>query len=191
MNNRLPLPLGTSWDDLLENYRRLVDLVDGLCQRINQEFSEHLVCRAGCDACCKHITLFPVETAALSLALHDLPPDHLATIQEQARTSTPDGPCPLLVNGCCQLYPSRPLICRTHGLPLLTGAPADRQIDFCPRNFVGIATLPGSAVIDLDRLNELLVAINTVFSAGNPAFSSAAQRFTIAEALLLDLPPRT
>ena len=63
-----------------------------------------------------------------------------------------------------------------------------RTVDFCPLNFQGIGSLPGSAVIDLDRLNTTLTAVNALFVAefSRPSFSES-RRLTIAEALLLDL----
>jgi len=179
-----------TWHDLLKNYHQLIQRVDGLCRQITGEFITDIACKEGCDACCRHITLFPVEAAVLALALNDLSPEQNCGIRERARNASPATPCPLLNAGRCQLYQFRPLICRTHGMPLLIGTGSDRRVDFCPLNFAGVTTLPGSAIIDLDRLNELLVAVNALFCATSPFFPSATRRYTIAEALRLRLPDR-
>lgn len=170
----------------LQNYRNLVAKVDELCRRIAAQFGEELACREGCAGCCRHLSLFPVEAAALVAALGSLPAARAAHIRARARTATATSPCPLLENERCLLYAARPVICRTHGFPILTGGEGERQIDFCPENFRGVTSLPAGAVIDLELLNTTLAAINAVYLAASPgAGRPGRERFTVAEALLL------
>ncbi|HEY6871270.1 MAG TPA: YkgJ family cysteine cluster protein [Geobacteraceae bacterium] len=174
----------TAGRGILDNYRELLAKVDLFCRKVEEDFAAHLACRAGCDDCCRHISLFWVEAVALADALGDLPAGEAARIRARAAGVSPDAPCPLLENGRCLLYAARPIICRTHGLPLLTVRNGNRTVDFCPRNFLGIGSLPGSAVIDLDRLNTALAAINTLFVAQLFEDAPPAQeRVSIAEAL--------
>jgi Fe-S-cluster containining protein len=175
--------------DLLSNYRDLVGRVDELCRRIETEFRGHIACGRGCDGCCRHISLFPVEAVSLNAALPRLSPSCIELMRERARTADPAGPCPLLADGLCLLYDARPLICRTHGMPLLIRKGAERAVDFCPLNFKGIETLQGAAVIDLDRINEALVAINALFLRSMKSHLVWPARLTVAEALLLDVDP--
>ncbi|MEJ2200058.1 MAG: YkgJ family cysteine cluster protein [Desulfuromonadaceae bacterium] len=173
--------------DYLRNYRQLVERVDGLNQRILQDYPEQIHCHPGCDSCCRHLALFWVEGVALSFALRELPRDEAEHIRQRARCVGPDDPCPLLEGGRCLLYAARPLICRTHGLPLLGQRDGERFVDVCPKNFQGIAQLPPAAVLDLDRLNVTLASVNSLFVA--EAFGSekpATERVFIAEALLLE-----
>jgi hypothetical protein len=171
-------------DDLLHNYRELRERVDRICREIEAEFGDYLSCHAGCDSCCRHLSLFPVEAASLATALKGLSPSRADHIRGRAHSALPDGPCPLLEDGVCLLYSARPLICRTHGLPLLTVQDGAQSVDFCPLNFRGISSLPGKAVIDLDRLNTTLAAINALFVAEACDDSLKDQeRITIAEAL--------
>ncbi len=168
----------------LNNYRQLVGRIDELCRRIEERYAGHIACRRGCDECCRHLSLFWVEGVALALALQSLPGKQRNRLRRKARESRPDGPCPLLEDGACLLYHARPVICRTHGLPILAG---DGRVDFCPRNFGGLAALPGDAVLDLERLNTALAGVNALFVAEH--FSDhppGKDRLTIAEALLLD-----
>ena len=176
-------------NELLRNYHELVERADELCRRITAEFGAHIACRAGCDGCCRHLSLFPVEGVALAVALGELPAAEADCIRDHALSSSPDGPCPLLVDNCCLLYAARPLICRTHGLPLLTTADnGTRSIDFCPANFQSIESLPGTAVIDADRLATALAAVNALFvSQCSHNFPPGSDRITIAEALLMDV----
>ena len=173
--------------DCLDNYRELVTRVDDLCSTTVAAFHSYLECRPGCDSCCRHLSLFRVEGEALAAALHELPTGQAAKIREKAAAATPDGPCPLLEEGRCLLYEARPIICRTHGLPLLISHDNGSQVDFCPLNFRGLSSLPGSAVIDLDRLNAALAAVNALFISG-PSNSRPgdAERLTMAKALQLN-----
>ncbi len=174
-------------EDALKNYYSLVAKVDELCSRIESDFAQQLTCHAGCSGCCQHISLAWVEAVALATALKRAPANTAEAIRLQAQTARPDGPCPLLLNNHCALYADRPIICRTHGLPILTGCHELKTIDFCPKNFQGTATLPGSAVVDLDRLNTLLDSVNRLFIAELLLTKPYKERLSIAEALLLDI----
>jgi hypothetical protein len=162
--------------------------VDELCRRIEESLRSEIACASGCDGCCRHLSLFPVEAAALASALQEVPLSDRRRIRERARAALPTDPCPLLEQHQCLLYPDRPLICRTHGLPLLMNRDGIRQVDYCPLNFRGVSSLPGAAVIDLDRLNETLVAVNLCFISAPGPPSLWPERLTIAEALLLEMP---
>lgn len=165
----------------LENYRTLVTRVEELCQRTVGALSSHITCRAGCDACCRHLSIFAVEAAAIRAALNELPPEKAALIRAKAQGLREDSPCPLLHDGLCLLYQARPVICRTHGLPLLLLRDGEKSIDFCPENFQGLPSIPGSAVIDLELLNMMLATINALYLQGSPG----PERLTIAEAISL------
>jgi Fe-S-cluster containining protein len=173
--------------DPMQNYANLVEKVDSLCRGIEKEYLENIACRRGCDGCCRHISVFPVEAANLALALQRLPQDAREHIRGKSRSASPDGLCPLLEDGACLLYSSRPIICRTHGLPILTREFGKPAIDFCAKNFMNFDSLPGCAVIDLDLLNTSLVAINALFVAQFINFFPEKERLTIAEAVLLEL----
>jgi uncharacterized protein len=173
--------MGNDNVERLKNYYNLLAKVDELCRRVTAECGEHLACRAGCAGCCKHLSLFPVEAAALATALDALPEDRAGHIRVLAGAATAAA-CPLLENGRCLLYAARPIICRTHGLPLLTGQGEEQRIDYCPENFKGTTSLPADAVLNLDLLNTTLAAINAVFTATE---QSGQERLSIAEALLL------
>jgi Fe-S-cluster containining protein len=164
----------------LENYRALLARVDEMCGQTAKRFDSRISCRPGCDACCRHLSVFAVEAAALHRALCLLPEQSAVFIRQAASVSPPDAPCPLLHGGLCLLYQARPIICRTHGLPLLVNRDGASGIDFCPENFHGVPSIPGSAVIDLDRLNSTLAAINALFLRSSPG----PERLTVAQALM-------
>lgn len=171
----------------LANYRLFVSRVDELCDRINRQFADRISCRAGCSSCCRHLTLFPVEAAALVAALAALPETsrQALTVRDEM---VAEGPCPLLQDDRCLAYADRPIICRTHGLPLLTEIDGEKRIDYCPENFRGVSSIPGEGVMNLDLVNRTLVAINAVFvrGAADPLFRNK-ERFSIADIIRMAL----
>jgi uncharacterized protein len=124
-----------------------------------------------------------VEGVALAVAGRE----NTAFLRERVRAATSGGCCPLLENERCLLYAARPLICRTHGLPIHMIREGRGGVDFCPRNFRGASKLPVEAVISIDRLNATLSAVNRLFVAEYYRGSSVPERMTVGEALLLDL----
>lgn len=171
----------------LANYLSLLSRVDQLCGMIIDRFTEQIVCRAGCSACCRHLALFPVEAANLARAVESLPAEIRALLSE--RSLWPEnGSCPLLLDDCCLVYHDRPIICRTHGLPLLAEVEGRKAVDCCPENFRGVESIPGSAVISLENLNSALVAINALFVVkNNDERFKESDRFTIADIILLSI----
>jgi len=171
----------------LINYRLLVSRVDELCRSINCSFKTAINCRPGCSDCCRHLTIFPVEAAALAEALQELPTtavNLLAKLADQPE----EGPCPFLRDGLCLAYEDRPIICRTHGLPILTESDGEKRIDYCPENFRDITSLPGSGIVNIDAVNQALVAINAKFVNESPdARFRQKERFSLAEVIRIAL----
>jgi len=174
-------------DETLANYRSLLSRVDQLCTKITAAFKDEIVCKAGCSGCCRHLALFPVEAANLATVVSELPAGIKSLLAERLQWPE-DGPCPLLLDDCCLVYLHRPVICRTHGLPLLAEVDGVRTVDCCPENFTTAASLPGSAVINLEVLNSTLVAINGMFVAERGAERFCGRdRYTIVDIIQLAL----
>jgi uncharacterized protein len=164
----------------LANYRAFLERVDTLCAKIIAEFTEKILCRAGCSGCCRHLNLFPVEAANLADAVGKLPREIRELLARRADWQEEEQ-CPLLLDDRCLVYRDRPVICRTHGLPLLTDLEGEKRIDFCEENFRGVTSLSGDMVIDLDTLNRILVAINGRFESESSETSFRNKRYSIAE----------
>lgn len=171
----------------LANYLSLLSRVDQLCGKITEQFPGQIACRAGCSGCCRQLSLFPVETANLVVAVKNLPDEIKAILSGRIQWAE-NGSCPLLLNDCCTIYHSRPVICRTHGLPLVTETDGGRVVDCCPENFRAVESLPGSAVINLETLNSALVAINALFIINNDDKRfQISDRYTIAEIIRISV----
>ena len=139
-------------------------------------------------------------------AIEALPKETRAIIEQQAReviereAGNQPVACPMLVEDRCSIYESRPLICRTQGLPLLMEAEdGEAEIDFCPLNFTAPDAIddltqdPDAAhFVPLDDLNLKLALVNLQFcrEQGIPDESSG-QRQQMAEIILEKLRPKS
>ena len=163
----------------LDNYKQLLARVDALCSTISSALEGQITCSAGCSSCCTSITVFPVEAAAMREMLANLPEQEAEEIRRHVSTHADGERCPLLFNHRCLLYEARPIICRTHGLPIIYTNDGRRSSDCCPLNLANTESLPGSQVIDLDKLNTLLVAVNSIYLSQSDDAESP-ERLTIA-----------
>ena len=166
----------------LENYKQLTARVDSLCDAITAALGEQLTCSAGCSSCCTSITVFPVEAAAMREVLENLPHRQSEEIHRHVTEHADGERCPLLLHHRCLLYEARPIICRTHGLPIIYTSDGQRNSDCCPHNLTDAESVSGSNVVDLDKLNTLLVAVNSIYLTHTDS-AEADTRVTIAEAL--------
>lgn len=98
----------------------------------------------------------------------------------------PDGECPLLDAGLCLLYPVRPIICRTHGLPVLVRSEQGTAVDCCPLNFTSGRKPDSKHILDIEQVNTTLVTVNGLFVRAAFDEGDLPERFLLAEALLLD-----
>ena len=143
----------------LKPYRDLVTRVDGLLDRVRNRYPADLACYKGCKCGCRNLSIFPIEALSLSTAIQALPAQNAAALRQRADNYS-IWDCPLLEDGACGLYPFRPIICRTHGFPLRTIYKGRASIGCCRRNFKNRPSIPDDAIVDLDRINHLLRAIN-------------------------------
>ena len=156
---------------LFSSYRALLARLDSFAGQLAARHGKHIVCAPGCAGCCRQILeLLPVEFYYLQAAVRKLSLPKPAPAAEA---------CPLLDDGLCLLYEYRPVICRTHGMPLLMEAAGRQWVDCCPENFTSarLRDLSGDSLLHLERVNLLLVSINHVFAAARG--HDAGQRLSI------------
>lgn len=154
--------------------------VDAHFEQAVQRQPESFACAAGCDACChQDLSVFEIEAARMQAALQQLEVDD-PTLRERLRArarqrladrdersepaNSSSEACALLDGGRCSIYAERPLICRSHGLPVLTmTGPARAEVDHCPLNFTGTAPARES-LLQIERINEPLVVMAGMWS---------------------------
>ncbi len=115
-------------DKVFQKYRKLTGQIDKASQQLEKLHRPHMECRKGCSACCMDYKIFPIEFYSI-----------LEKITEQAiriNAEAADGDCVFLVDHACAIYEWRPIICRTHGLPLLyTNDEGEWELSACELNF--------------------------------------------------------
>ena len=152
----------------IERYRELRRATDGVVATLEQLHCRHMACKAGCHQCCVNLTVFPVEYYAILEELGSRGVKEMALDERAA--------CAFLGAGLCTIYRFRPMICRTHGLPVAfvneEADEAERSVSFCPLNFTQaedeeLAFGPAST-LDVDGLNRELYAANEQFIEEHP-----------------------
>lgn len=161
--------------ELITLYRELLKEVSSEADRLNKMYGEYMVCKKGCSDCCTGLSLLPLEWYALKLTRENKAASH---IPESLNIEK----CSMLKNGSCVLYPYRPLICRTHGLPLLymvdeynlegqriSQDEPEWQISWCDLNFTEVTEenmedlFDPEDVLNMEEWNTRLKALNQDF----------------------------
>jgi len=173
-------------NESLMDYRRLIARVDRMVHRIRRKYSVQIACHKGCACGCRNLSIWPIEALSLSGALQNLPQPVNATFRKRAAAAS-FWDCPLLQEGACSLYAFRPIICRTHGYPLLTHFQGQPSMGYCRHNFKNIPSIPADAVIDLDKINGMLRVINASAVGEPDRVPQLPGRLSISEAILLEL----
>jgi hypothetical protein len=132
---------------LLAPWRQVAARADQFFDAVFERHRAQMVCRPGCADCCRQeLTVLLVEALALMESLEALP----GPLRRQL--ARPDrGPCALLHQDRCVVYAQRPVLCRTHGLPVRYADP-DRpqqpaEVSWCPLNFTS-GEVPPDAVLE-------------------------------------------
>lgn len=151
------------------NYQKLLKKVDEFSLHAVEKYGDHIFCKYGCIDCCQqNLTLLPLEFYFLREGFARLPEQIKRVIRDHAaRDASAHNPCLLLNNRGCLLYRHRPIICRTHGLPLLIREEGIERRDCCPKNFAfyPLESLPATDLLHLERLNTILITVNRAFSS--------------------------
>ena len=150
----------------IEEYKQLRNQIDTRIEELTSEHKQHLTCSKGCDLCCFSFRIFPVEFYAIAGEMNvSVNPDISVEIGETER-------CGLLDNHQCSIYNSRPIICRTHGMPLLnTDENGDEwQLNICELNFKDADDdlFNDDNILFEDQINAELFQINKQFIEANP-----------------------
>ena len=141
--------MGEPTDDLDAALGALVALhreVDARVAEVAARHGARLRCTRGCAACCVDgLTVFEIEAERIRRS-------HAQLLR--GGELHPAGGCALLdAGGACRIYPDRPYVCRTQGLPLRwleerdDGEIVERR-DICPENLAG---RPLAALADEDQ----------------------------------------
>jgi hypothetical protein len=154
-----------------DRLRELFSKVDTFFAATKQKHGAAITCHAGCDDCCKRrFSVTMLEADAIRQALSELSDDDKETLAKRA-SHLEGTDCPALGDdGRCAVYAARPMICRTHGLPIrFTEARNGRSlpiVDACPKNFSGLdlAGIEPKSVLDQATLSTVLLALDAAYA---------------------------
>lgn len=165
-------------EKILQEYRQLRQDVDRQAERLSAMHAGQMRCQQKCTDCCINLTVWPVEFYAI---LEDVKAADIRLVFDMQAS------CGFLKEGLCQLYPFRPLICRTHGLPLVYLDDVQDEpvygVTFCEKNFSDAETMDFDSdnTLNMDNINERLARLQTEFSsAGGPEGSEPNGRMALS-----------
>jgi Fe-S-cluster containining protein len=213
----------------LDRYLELRGHVTRTSGQLFEHYAPHLRCGRGCYYCCDEITVLPIELEAVRLwlrdhgtpaASHQDGPSGSRRSEDRAAQGTfptletSQARCAFLGReGECTIYGGRPIICRTHGLPL-----AYRVYEYdrhgrelhpdrpeytdlwCDLNFASLSGDRASGFFDehgrinMDELNRAIEQLNEEFldtDAGAPyrGLPPGEDRFPLKTLLRRSTPP--
>jgi uncharacterized protein len=144
---------------LILRYQKFIEKTDSLTVSLGKMHNQHMQCRLGCDFCCMEYSVFPIEFYTILENLQNM------EISLNNNAGTED--CIFLVNHACTIYGFRPMICRTHGLPLLyMNDVGEWELSACELNFTDFEEdFHSENTFPQDRFNSKLFMLNKEFIA--------------------------
>lgn len=139
------------------HYRALVAKVDAFVARVATRHAAELRCAAGCASCCHaRLSVTAIEADAIATWAAGLPTAARAAIAAAAAGPVAGDRCAALdADDRCRIYPARPLVCRSHGVPIRLHDRGLPVVTACALNF----TAHGPAAADPDCvLDQTLVS---------------------------------
>jgi hypothetical protein len=155
--------------DSLGALAQLWEKVDAFGERVDARMPGERACAEGCHDCCAPgLSVTTVEGEAIADFVERATPAQHARLREALRNAAGDRCAALDARGACAIYEARPLVCRSHGLPLRIAGPERRLplVDACPKNFVGrdLDAIERDCVLDQATLSTMLAAIDAAFA---------------------------
>jgi len=141
-------------------------------------------CATGCSDCCHvRLTITEVEAAAIRAHVAGWP---AAQRRALAITGPADHCAALDSAGKCKIYHARPLVCRSHGVPIRLQRGSLPVVQSCFRNFVRTEPDP-DCVLDQATLSATLYAIDAIDAADAAEGAESAPGASSAQARRVDL----
>lgn len=142
---------------LRDEYASLVAEVDLLVDTLAGRLLEHIRCAPGCSSCCRTFSVCPLERSLLAMFSRPL-------LQPCGGSQ-----CQLLVDDRCSVYPLRPLICRTQGVPIgyVDDVLEQIEVSACSLNFAESHSFTADDLLFLDPFNSRLAELNRRYCLEN------------------------
>jgi Fe-S-cluster containining protein len=143
---------------ILDEFKEFLEKTNKKIDKIAKIHKKHLSCKKGCTHCCMNISVLPVEFYAIGKMLKNSKKKFKLNRHKR---------CAFLQDKLCIIYKFRPIICRTHGLPLShkdSHDPNRANITICDLNFVDkMPKFTSKNTLDMDEVNLELYKLNEKF----------------------------
>lgn len=153
-------------NEILFQYQNLIFKIDSHCQELEQLYREHLVCKPGCSQCCEvERTVLSMEAYIIEQQLLILSPQKIKRLRKLHKDD--DEICPMLLKNRCVIYPVRPIICRTLGLPILYHEAERAFVDYCRLNFTQLSMnyeFEEKNILNMNLFHAELIQIDKSFA---------------------------
>jgi hypothetical protein len=140
---------------------RLAELtwkVDAFFARVADRHGADMQCATGCSDCCHvRLTITAVEAAAIRAHVLTWPSERRGELANAAPGS--DRCAALDSAGKCKVYDARPLVCRSHGVPIRITRNRLPVVQACHRNFAR-TTPDADCILDQATLSATLYAVD-------------------------------
>jgi Fe-S-cluster containining protein len=145
---------------------RLAELtrkVDAFFARVAERHGGDMQCATGCSDCCHvRLTITAVEASAIRAHVAAWPVERR---RDLANVEPGDERCAALDSvGKCKVYDARPLVCRSHGVPIRLARGSLPVVQSCHHNFTRSAPDP-DCILDQATLSATLYAVDAADAA--------------------------
>ena len=188
----------------LDEYEQLAEKVDAFFERVQGRYGAQMRCASGCSDCCGHqLTISVVEAEAMARALATRDAETRRRLAARAAAlAGASGPCPALeADGRCAVYEARPLVCRSHGVPMHVPAQGalpvlnegleledGSRVACCHLNFTtqSLDEVAPDCVLDLVNMAATLAVVNAraIDAPAGDGQTEALRRVLIGDVLL-------
>ena len=125
--------------------------IDAFFVRVEARHGDDMQCRTGCSDCCQPgLSITGAEAEAIAAHVRG---KHLALGARADRCVALDA------GGRCGIYDVRPVVCRSHGVPIRMREGSLPVVRSCDRNFTETAPSP-DCILDQQTLSALVLAVN-------------------------------
>ena len=149
------------------SYLKIRTEVDKDVAKLDRIHAKHMKCTKGCAKCCINFSIFPVEFFSIKEQIEKEYPEVLSSKPNKKRKQ-----CAFLKDNACTIYNCRPIICRTHGYPLLNmNNTGDAwELSYCELNFRNILEnyFSSDNCYVQDKYNSKLFMANQQFIQAHP-----------------------
>jgi len=135
----------------------LTTKIDAFFTRVEARHGADMQCQTGCSDCCHvRLSITQIEADAVRAEVARWPAERRAALADDP---APDRCAALDAQGRCKIYAARPVVCRSHGVPIRMRRDALPVIEACHRNFTRTEA-DADCVLDQTTLSAMVLAVD-------------------------------